>query len=157
MSTNVKTVRDEVRLTDSMAAGKPEIVSTLGHGMTVTGNIVCTGALHVFGKIVGDIHAAQLVICEGAKVEGKIIAPDLIVQGEFRGTINGNTVKLQGAAVVDGEIFNKTLTIEQSALFEGVARRLDKAVAAPSASQTPVETPAPAYAAQVAPELKVVS
>jgi cytoskeletal protein CcmA (bactofilin family) len=97
------------------------------------------------------------VICEGAKVEGKIIAPDLVVQGEFKGTISGNNVKLQGSAVVDGEIFNKSLTIEQNALFEGVARRLDKPVAPPSAGQAPVETSAPALAPHSAPELKVVS
>ncbi len=151
----MKSTKEDVRFTEAMPSGKPEIVSTLGHGMTVTGNIVCTGAMHVFGKVVGDIHASQLVICEGAKVEGKIVAPDLVVQGEFRGTINGNNVKLQSTAVVDGEIFNKSLTIEQNALFEGVARRLDKPVAAPSASQPPVE--APALAPQVAPELKVVS
>jgi len=161
MNTNAKSVREEFRPTDSLPSGKPEIVSTLGHGVSITGNILCTGALHVFGKVSGDIHAAQLVICEGAKVEGKIIAPDLVVQGEFRGTINGNTVKLQGAAVVDGEIFNKSLTIEQTALFEGVARRIDKPVAAPSAVQAAAEAPAPALAPQmtpqVAPELKVVS
>jgi cytoskeletal protein CcmA (bactofilin family) len=97
------------------------------------------------------------VICEGAKVEGKIVAPDVVVQGEFRGTINGNNVKLQATAVVDGEIFNKSLTIEQNALFEGVARRIDKPVAAPTMGQAPVETPAPAYAPQGSPELKVVS
>ncbi len=153
----MKSIKEEVRFSEAAPSGKPEIVSTLGHGMMVTGNIVCTGAMHVFGRVIGDIHAAQLVICEGAKVEGKVVAPDLVVQGEFRGTINGNNVKLQGTAVVDGEIFNKSLTIEQNALFEGVARRLDKPVAAPSAAQAPVEAPAAAYAPQVAPELKIVS
>jgi cytoskeletal protein CcmA (bactofilin family) len=152
----MKSVKEEVRFSDSLPSGKPEIVSTLGHGMLVTGNIVCTGAMHIFGRVVGDIHASLLVICEGAKVEGKIVAPDLIVQGEFRGVINGNNVKLQGTAVVDGEIFNKSLAIEQNARFEGVARRLDKPVLAPSA-QAPVEAAAPVYAPQAAPELKVVS
>ena len=147
----------DIRFNDTTPSGKPEIVSTLGHGMLVTGNIVCTGAMHIFGHVVGDIHAAQLVICEGAKVEGKVVAPELVVQGEFRGTINGNNVKLQATAVVDGEIFNKSLTIEQNALFEGVARRIDKPVAAPTMGQAPVEAPAPAYAPQGSPELKVVS
>ncbi len=132
-------VKEEVRFNEPAPSGKPEIVSTLGHGVLITGNIVCTGALHVFGRVVGDIHAAQLVVCEGAKVEGKIVAPDLVVQGEFKGTINGINVKLQSTAVVDGEIFNKSLTIEQNALFEGVARRLDKPVAAPTSIEPKVE------------------
>ena len=169
----MKTIaKEEVHFSDVASSPvKPEIVSTLGRGMTVTGNIICTGTMHVFGRVVGDIHASQLVICEGAKVEGKIVAPELVVQGEFKGTINGNNVKLQSTAVVDGEIFNKSLTIEQSALFEGVARRIDKPVAAPTSIEPQAEAPMQLtqdqsfqqpsfqqqFQPQVAPELKVVS
>jgi cytoskeletal protein CcmA (bactofilin family) len=109
-----------------------EVVSVFGPGMMITGNIVCAGALQVHGRVTGEIHTAQLTICEGAKVEGKIVAQDTVIKGEFKGTIHGNTVKLQGTAVVDGEIFNRSLTIEQNAQFEGVARRLDRPVDAPS-------------------------
>jgi cytoskeletal protein CcmA (bactofilin family) len=46
----------DIKFTDAVLAGKkPEIVSTLGHGMVITGNIVCAGAMHVFGRVVGDI------------------------------------------------------------------------------------------------------
>ena len=114
-------------------AAKPDVVSTFGHGMVITGNIVCAGALQIFGRVSGEIHAAQLTICEGAKVDGKVVAQDTVVQGEFKGTIHGNTVKLQSSAVVDGEIFNRSLTIEQNAQFEGVSRRLDRPVEVPSA------------------------
>ena len=117
------------------AAAKTDVLSTFGHGMVITGNIVCAGALQIFGLVSGEIHAAQLTICEGAKVEGKVIAQDTVVQGEFKGTIHGNTVKLQSSAVVDGEIFNRSLTIEQNAQFEGVSRRLDRPVDAPSADR----------------------
>jgi cytoskeletal protein CcmA (bactofilin family) len=144
----------EPRLADA-ATGRatPDMVSTLGHGMLITGNVVCAGSLQIFGRVVGDIHASQLVICEGAKVEGKVIAPEATVQGVFHGTIHGNNVKLASTAVVDGEVFNKTLAIEQNALFEGVSRRLDKAVEAPSSAQAKGENrgekPAAAPSAQV--------
>jgi hypothetical protein len=85
------------------------------------------------------------MICDGAIVEGKLLAQDAIIEGTFKGTIHANTVKLQSSAKVDGEIYNKSLSIEQDAQFEGVARRLDKAIEAPSAVQTVRETPA-AYA-----------
>jgi cytoskeletal protein CcmA (bactofilin family) len=112
-----------------------EVVSTLGPGMLITGNILCTGAVQIHGRVIGDIHAARLVVCEGAHVEGKIVAQEAVIDGTFKGTIHGNSVKLQATAVVEGEIYNKSLTIEQNAQFEGVARRLDKAVDMPSASQ----------------------
>jgi cytoskeletal protein CcmA (bactofilin family) len=138
------------------APGK-DVVSVLGHGMLITGNIVCAGSVQIFGRVIGDIHASQLTICEGAKVEGKIIAPETTIQGTFSGTINANNVKLQSTAVVDGEVFNKSLTIEQNALFEGVARRLDKPVAPPSSAQAKGEELAPALSPQAAPLSETVS
>jgi cytoskeletal protein CcmA (bactofilin family) len=90
----------------------PDVVSTFGHGMMITGNIVCAGAVQIFGRVVGEVHAAHITICEGAKVEGKLTAPEAVIQGTFNGTVHGNSVKLQGSASVDGEIFNKSLTIE---------------------------------------------
>ena len=110
-------------------------VSIIGRGMQVTGNIVCTGQLQISGRVLGDIHAAHLTIAEGAKVEGKIVAPETVVQGTFNGSIHGNVVRLENTAVVDGEVFNRSLAIEQNAKFEGVSRRLDKAVEGPSAAQ----------------------
>ena len=111
-------------------------MSTIGSGMQVVGNIVCTGALQIFGSVTGDIHAGHLAIREGARVEGKVIAPDAVIEGSFSGTIHGNTVKLQKTAVVEGEIFNKSLAIEEAARFEGVSRRLERAVEAPSAARS---------------------
>ena len=172
---NAKQAAGEPRLNEQAAPGK-DVVSVLGQGMLITGNIVCAGSVQIFGRVIGDIHASQLTICEGAKVEGKVTAPDLVIQGTFSGTIFANNVKLQSTAVVDGEIFNKSLTIEQNALFEGVARRLDKPVAAPTSIEPPAEVPMQLtqeqsfqpqsfqqpsfqqqFQPQVAPELKVVS
>lgn len=136
----------DARLDVAPAPKAQEIVSTLGQGMLITGNIVCAGSVQIYGRVIGDIHAAQLVICEGARVEGKIIAPETVIKGTFNGTIHSNSVKLQSTALVDGEIFNKALTIEQNAQFEGVARRLDSPVAAPSSAQAKGEDAAPALA-----------
>lgn len=121
----------EARL-NSAAKAQPDIVTTLGPGMLVTGNVVCAGAVQVFGRVLGDIHAAHLIIGEGAYVEGNVTALDAIVQGTFKGTIHGNTVKLQGKAHIEGEVYNKSLSIEPNVLFEGSSRRLERPVDAPS-------------------------
>ncbi len=121
-----------------------EIVSTLGPGLLVTGNVVCTGAVQIFGRVIGDIHAARLMISKGAEVEGTVLAQETVIEGAFKGTIHSNNVKLQATAVVDGEIFKQSLVIEQNAQFEGVARRLATAVEAPTAEQIKGQTPSPA-------------
>jgi cytoskeletal protein CcmA (bactofilin family) len=135
--------RGAVRLDEDAESGESssEIVSMLGHGMLITGNIVCDGSVHIFGRVFGDIQASHLVIGEGAKVEGNIIAQELIIHGAFNGTIHGNSVKLQSTAMVDGDIYNKSLTIEQNAQFEGASRRIEKPVSPPSNAQVKGEMP----------------
>lgn len=135
-----------------MAKPSQETVSIFGHGIMITGNIVCTGALQIFGRVNGEIHAAHLVVCEGAKVEGKVTAQEVVIQGGFNGTIHANTVKLLGNAAVDGEIYKELLTIEQNVQFEGVSRRLDRPVEAPTSDQ--VNGAAPSSAPTAPPPTK---
>lgn len=138
---------------DERAPGKssPDVVSALGRGMLVTGNIVCAGSVQIFGRVVGDIHASHLVICEGAHVEGNVTAQEAVIQGLFKGTIHANSVKLQSTAVVDGEILKQSLTIEPNAQFEGVSRRLEKTIEAPSSEEVRGERATYGQMAEVVP------
>ena len=132
-----------------------EIVSTLGPGLLITGNVVSTGSVQIFGRVLGDIHAARLLISKGAQVEGKVLAQEAVIDGDFKGTIHSNSVKLQATAVVEGEIFNNSLVIEENAQFEGVARRLSKPVEAPTDAQISGQVAAPVLA--LAPEQQVTT
>ena len=121
----------DIRLGAAPVRANNDMVTTLGHGMLITGNVVCAGAINVFGRIKGDVHAAQLVIAEGGRVDGNVVVQSAVIQGTFRGTIHGGTVKMQGNAVVQGEIHNKSLIIEPNAIFEGISLRLERAVEPP--------------------------
>jgi len=149
----------DIRPEAKAASGKasPETISTLGHGVLVTGNIVSESTLQIFGRVNGDIHASHLVIKEGAQVEGNLVAQETTILGICKGIIRGNSVKLQGMAVVEGEIYSKSLTIEHQAQFEGVSRRLDKPVDAPSSAQAamPAKTPPAPSIREVAPAIAV--
>jgi cytoskeletal protein CcmA (bactofilin family) len=112
-----------------------DMVSTFGPGTLITGNIVCDGAAEIFGHVIGDIQAAQVAVGDGARVEGNITANDIAINGTFKGTIRGQNVKLKGAAAVDGEIFSKSLTVEENVQFEGLSRRLDKPIELTSSAQ----------------------
>ena len=145
-------VDNDIRLDAATADNSSaETVSALGHGMLITGNIVCAGSMQIFGRVIGDIHAAKLIIGEGARVEGNVIAQETVIQGFFKGTLRSNSISLQSTAMVDGEILNKSLTIEQNAQFEGVARRLDKPVDPPSSQQALGERPMSGSMAEVVP------
>jgi cytoskeletal protein CcmA (bactofilin family) len=138
-----KTERDKKPVNEPVAEPRPQPqaqpaapISMLGHGMVITGNIVSTDPVEIHGRVAGDIQASRITICQGAEIEGKIVAQDAVIQGVFKGTVHANNVKLSSTAIVNGEIYNRSLAIESDAQFEGVSRRLDK----------PVETPAHAKA-----------
>ena len=73
-----------------------------------------------------------MLIREGSRVEGNVAAQETIIDGGFKGTIQSASVKLRRSAVVNGEIYSKSLTIEEDVQFEGASRRLEKPVDAPS-------------------------
>jgi len=120
----------------STARSSFDSVSTLGPGIVITGNIICEGSMQIFGRVTGDIQAAQIFIGDGACVEGNLTALEVAINGAFKGTIHGNSVKLKGTAIVAGEIFSKSLTVEENVQFEGMSRKLDKPLDLPAITQT---------------------
>jgi cytoskeletal protein CcmA (bactofilin family) len=97
--------------------------SSISSGLSIIGKIVGYGALTVFGRVEGELHASTVVIAEGAQLEGELVAEELTIGGRVKGTIHANRVKLTGTAVVEGDIFHQTLTIDENARFEGTSRR----------------------------------
>jgi len=111
-------------------AVKPETISSIGSGMSITGNIVCDGPMQVYGRIEGELRATEIQIGDSAQVEGNILAQDLVIRGRVKGTIRAVRVKLQGHGTVEGDIFHRSLSIEEHALFEGSSRRVENPVEA---------------------------
>ena len=72
-----------------------------------------------------------VLINEGAKVEGDVVADELTIAGRVKGTIHANRVKLNSTAVVEGDIFHRSLSIEENARFEGSSKREENAVDVP--------------------------
>jgi len=100
-------------------------ISSISRSMTVVGKIVDEGTVHVFGQIEGELRALTILIEEGAKVEGDLVAQELTIGGMVKGTIHANRVKLNSTAVVEGDIFHRSLSIEENARFEGLSKRED--------------------------------
>jgi cytoskeletal protein CcmA (bactofilin family) len=119
--------------TKSQAAAKPaarvqsEQTSTISRSMTVVGKIVDEGTVQVLGQLEGELRALTVLIGEGAKVDGDIVAEELTIGGMVKGTIHAKRVRLNSTAVVEGDIFHQSLSIEENARFEGSSKREDNA------------------------------
>jgi len=109
----------------SEPASKGEMASCIGSDMSIIGKIDCNGPAQVFGRIEGELRASQLLISDGAQVEGSVIAQDVTVCGRVKGTIRGVRVKLKDGGAVEGDIFHRSLSIDENSLFEGSSRRVE--------------------------------
>ena len=97
----------------------------IGAGTVIVGNITCGGPAQFYGHIEGEVRGLELLIGEGAEVVGNVIAREVTIRGRIKGTIRAVRVKLQASGTVEGDIFHRSLSIEDSALFEGSSRRVE--------------------------------
>jgi len=120
-----RTVVEEVASGPEPATTKSGPDSRIGSGMSIVGKIECNGPAQVFGRIEGELRASDLLVGEGAQVEGSVIAQNVTVCGRVKGTIRAVRVKLQSGGTVEGDIFHRSLSIDENSQFEGSSRRVE--------------------------------
>ena len=100
----------------------PLSISTIGEDLTITGSVTSKGKLHLNGQVQGDVHCVALVLGENAQLEGSVVAEDVMVRGRLIGSVRALKVTLQSKSHVEGNLFHKSLSIEQGTHFEGESR-----------------------------------
>jgi cytoskeletal protein CcmA (bactofilin family) len=104
---------------------KAGTASCIGSDMSIVGKIECNGPAQVLGRIEGELRASELLISDGAQVEGNVIAKSVTICGRVKGTIRAVRVKLQNGGAVEGDIFHRSLSIDENSQFEGSSRRVE--------------------------------
>ena len=116
----------------SESTGDPEAVSCISADVKVVGKVISEGVVNIFGRVEGELRASSALIGDGAHFDGKIVTQELVIRGHVKGTIHATRVKLEGSAVVQGDIFHRSLVIEENAQFEGQSRPQENLTEAPS-------------------------
>jgi cytoskeletal protein CcmA (bactofilin family) len=98
-----------------------EIVSLLGEGAELNGEISFTNGLRVDGVVKGKVRSeAALVIGRTGKVDAEVNVKKISIGGEFHGVIHASDrVEIIKDGKVYGDIFSPCLIIEAGAIFEG--------------------------------------
>jgi cytoskeletal protein CcmA (bactofilin family) len=127
-----RTVVEQVASGPEPTTTKSGLDSRIGSGMSIVGKIECNGPAQVFGRIEGELRASDLLVGDGATIDGSVIAQNVTVCGRIKGTIRAVRVKLQNGGVVEGDIFHRSLSIDENSLFEGSSRRVENPTEIPS-------------------------
>jgi cytoskeletal protein CcmA (bactofilin family) len=159
-------VQQQHSVVEQVAASPPVpkagTASRIGSGMSIIGNIECDGPTQVFGRIEGELRASDLLIGNGAQVEGSVIAQDVTVRGRVKGSVRAVHVKLQNGGVVEGDIFHRSLSIDETSQFEGSSRRVENPIDSSSSvdpkgpQKKDMQNPAPAALPSIDADLRRV-
>ena len=97
------------------------INSILGVGSVFDGNLKVEGGLRVDGRIEGEVEVTgTLTVGHEGAIKGHVSVAHGIIGGSVSGTIKADKqLELQNGSKVEGDIFTRSLVIEEGVFFEG--------------------------------------
>jgi cytoskeletal protein CcmA (bactofilin family) len=111
----------------------PPIRSLVGEGTVVTGELRFVEGLRIDGEVHGDVIAegdgrSILVISEKARVQGKVMASHVIINGQVKGPVHSTELlELQPGARIEGDIRYESLEMHPGAMVDGELKPLKNA------------------------------
>ena len=97
------------------------INSILGTGSVFDGNLRVEGGLRVDGKVEGEVEVTgTLTVGHEGFIKGQVSVAHGIIGGTVSGTIRADKqLELQNGSKVEGDIYTRSLVIEEGVFFEG--------------------------------------
>ncbi len=119
-------------------APRPKPASMIAQGVTIKGDVVGDGELHLDCVVQGDIRVGKLILGPNSRVEGSVTAQVIEIHGAVLGSITAQAVRLYGTSKVEGDITHEQLAMETGAEFQGRSLKFQRQAPAPAAAPAPV-------------------
>ena len=104
---------------DDRARPEENLMSVIGTGIIVTGNIEAEVDLHIEGRVIGDVRCATLILGERGTVTGSIFAERVRVSGKVEGGIETTDLAIEASARVEGDVTYSRLRIANGGVIAG--------------------------------------
>ncbi len=107
-----------------------DLLAFFGKGVTFKGTLTYDGTVRVDGKIEGEIVTTGiLIVGETGQIDADVTAASIICSGTIIGTLRVHkTVRLLASAVVMGDVYAPSLTMEPGARLNGQCNMSDEAI-----------------------------
>ncbi|MFC3050950.1 bactofilin family protein [Kordiimonas pumila] len=99
-----------------VSSATPSIIAS---DVEIKGNIKTSGELQLDGTIIGDLACGGLAMGETGSVVGTIIADTVSIRGTVKGEVRARSVRLEQSAVIEGDIYHESLSVEAGAKLTG--------------------------------------
>jgi cytoskeletal protein CcmA (bactofilin family) len=101
--------------------GETKVVTVIGQGTHVTGELKSQGTVRVEGLVSGHMECEDtIVVQEGGRVEADIEAAQIVISGEVRGNVFAHDrLEITANGKLLGDITAPRVSIAEGVLFEG--------------------------------------
>ena len=98
-----------------------KVVTILGPGTMLRGDLQCRGTIRVEGTVFGDVTSEDsVVLLENGRVQGAVTAGQVIVGGEIVGNVAAvERIEITARGRVVGDMIAPRISIHEGVLFEG--------------------------------------
>ncbi len=95
--------------------------SILGAGSICKGSVKVDGGLRIDGTVDGEVVVSgTLTVGREGVITGDVTASQAVVGGKIQGTVRAEQqLELQSGSRLEGDIFTRSLIIEDGVFFEG--------------------------------------
>ena len=96
------------------------MASVIEEDLTLEGHIKSNeGTVEVKGKVLGNVAAASVVLHKSGDIDGAITATSVSLEGNYKGTLKCDDLRVAATSNVKGEVSAKTMTTESGAILGG--------------------------------------
>ena len=101
-----------------------QVISIIGPGMRVVGDLDTDGTVRIEGSVQGDIRAGKAVVVgRDGQIRGDIFTQDAVVSGSVTGTLRAESrLEVQATSVIEGEVIAGRMQLEEGAVLNGSVR-----------------------------------
>ncbi|MDR9415089.1 MAG: polymer-forming cytoskeletal protein [Gracilimonas sp.] len=99
-------------------------VNILSEGTKLTGDLNSQTDIRIAGTVEGEaVSKGKLIVTGNGKIIGNMTSADADIAGKVEGEVKvSNKLTLRESAVIDGNIYTKTLIVEEGAQINGACR-----------------------------------
>lgn len=101
--------------------GAEEAICFFEKGVKLEGTLDLPGTFRLEGEVKGTVRCKdQVIVGEGARVEGDVQGSVVSVAGQIKGNVTGkNRVEILSSGAVEGEVSTTCLVIEPGGVLDG--------------------------------------
>lgn len=98
------------------------VVTIIGPGTTVRGDIVCKGTVRVEGQVSGRVSSEDtIVVLEMGRVKADLTAGQVVIGGEVEGNVVAHErLEISAKGKLIGDIVAPRISMAEGVLFEGI-------------------------------------